>query len=172
VRLTTKLFIFPVFAVALMAGDTPSVGSSFRPEGSLPRDILTNEGLVVLSDAGFSDTFIVEKILLSRTRFDTSVEGLAYLRRNALSEELVRFVMEHASKPPLVPGPPVVEPVQPAKAIKQNAVAIQPAAAPAAPGRQWYSYQWCAGPAMSPAAPQPMPMATPAFYPYAWVASR
>ena len=150
-----------------MAGDTPAVGSSFRPEGSLPRDILTNEGLVILSDAGFSDGFIVEKILLSRTRFDTSVEGLAYLRRNALSEELVRFVMEHASKPPLVPGPPV-ETVQPAKAVKQNAAAVQPPS----PGRQWYGYQWCASPAMTPAAPQLMPTATPAFYPYAWVASR
>jgi len=170
VRLNAKLFIFPLFAVALVAGDTPSVGSSFRPETSLPRDILTNEGLVILSDAGFSDGFIVEKILLSRTRFDISVEGLAYLRRNALSEELVRFVMEHSSKPPLVPGPPV-EMVTPPKGGK---TANQNVAAPQAPAgaRQWYSYQWYAVPVMTPAAPAPMPTATPAYYPYAAVASR
>jgi len=71
----------------------------------LPRDVLTNEGIVTLAEAGFSDSFILEKITLGgRTKFDTSAEGLSYLRRHAISQELARFIM-HYTEQPLLPPP-------------------------------------------------------------------
>jgi len=89
-----------LFTFALTAADTPSVMSVVSPGPTQQqRDIMTNEGIVLLSDAGFSDSFIVEKMLLSRTRFDVSVEGLAYLLRSGISQELVQFIMERSAKP-------------------------------------------------------------------------
>jgi hypothetical protein len=61
--------------------------------------VLTNEGIVQLSNAGFSDAFIVQKILLSRTRLDTTVEGLTFLRHKSVSERLIEYVLQHEAQP-------------------------------------------------------------------------
>ncbi|HLI82939.1 MAG TPA: hypothetical protein VKV17_03425 [Bryobacteraceae bacterium] len=71
---------------------------------ALPPDILTNDGIVQLSNAGFSDAFIVQKILLSRTKLDTTVEGLAFLRRHSVSEQLIQYVMQHEAQPAIAAG--------------------------------------------------------------------
>src|SRR2546423_5981531 len=96
-RFIACFFLLIPAAGALAAADQPPgvpvVASTIRTDSTPRREMLTNEGIVLLSDAGFSDSFIVEKILLSRTRFDVSAEGLAYLRNNAISEELVRFIL-------------------------------------------------------------------------------
>jgi hypothetical protein len=91
------------------------VAGTFGAEPALTPEILTNEGIVALANAGFSDSFIVEKILLSnRTRLDVSVEGLAYLRRNAISENLALFLIEHNAQPLMfTPAAPLVSPVTP-----------------------------------------------------------
>jgi hypothetical protein len=114
---------------AACAADPSTTVSGWNTDSRLPSDILTNEGLVVLSNAGFSDRFIVEKILLSRARFDTSAVGLAYLRRNAMSEELLQFVLEYATKaalPSSAAAPEAAAPV-PVKIGKQKIkVAMMP----------------------------------------------
>lgn len=115
---------------ATFAADTTTAASHARPDPVLPKDILTNEALVTLAEAGFSDSFIVEKIRLSRSRFDTSVEGLAYLRRNWISEELVHFVMEYAARPAAQPSAAAV--AVPMKIVKQNM--LVPATPTGAPG--------------------------------------
>lgn len=92
-----------ILAVVVLADDSPQVTSEVRPEQVLPADTLTNEGVVLLCNSGFSDAFIAEKIRLSRTRLDTTVEGLTYLRRNSVSEELIRYLMERAAQPHIVP---------------------------------------------------------------------
>ena len=56
----------------------------------LSRHVLTNEGVIQLAKAGFDELFIIERIKTSRTRFDTSVEGLVALKQAALSEDLIR----------------------------------------------------------------------------------
>jgi hypothetical protein len=79
---------------------------------ALPPEVLTNDGLITLASAGFSDAFIMQKILLSdRTRFDVSVEGLANLRRNALSESLVLFLVEHTAQPAVTRPSPYMPPI-------------------------------------------------------------
>lgn len=119
VKYIAILFVFAAFtASAVLAADTPAV-VTVRPEPVLPRDIMTNEGLVLLSDAGFSDSFIVVKIQLSRTRFDTSAEGLAALRRNSVSEELVLFILAHEARP-VVGVPPRAQAIVPMKVVKQR----------------------------------------------------
>ncbi|MBZ5609103.1 MAG: hypothetical protein LAP38_12650 [Acidobacteriia bacterium] len=154
--------MFPLFAAVLFAAEGPTTVSSFRTDSSPARDFLTNEGIVLLSDAGFSDSFIVEKIILSRTRFDTSAEGLAYLRHNAISEELVQFVMERSAKPSGIPAAAPIPTAVPMKVIKVRVLVPDPSAVPAPPvaapmprpvapmplaggARQWYWYSAAPG---------------------------
>ncbi len=98
-------------ACALAAEPSATVVSSFHPEVTLSRDVLTNEGVVALADAGYSPAFIMEKIrMTSRTHFDTTVEGLTYLRRNAIPEDLVECMIDpveqgSASGPKAVSAP-------------------------------------------------------------------
>jgi hypothetical protein len=108
-----------MFAAALYAADGPiaTVVSSFNTDKPVQRELLTNEGLVLLSEAGFSDSFIVEKILLSRTHFDISVEGLAFLRRKEISEELTLFVLKRATQPALAEPSVTGAPQAAAKAV-------------------------------------------------------
>ncbi len=56
------------------------------------RHILTNEGVITLAKAGFDELFIIERIRTSRTRFDTSVEGLVALKQAGVSEDLIRVI--------------------------------------------------------------------------------
>jgi len=138
-----------LFTAAAAAQETPNVVSSVRPvQVQSPRDVLTNEGIVLLSDAGFSDSFIVEKMLLSRTRFDVSVEGLAFLIRNGISQELVQFIMERSAKPNSLASATASPNYVPMKVEKRKvlvpdpkAVAAGPAAAPLTPtvyAGRWY----------------------------------
>jgi len=61
------------------------------PEGkSLPRTVLTNEGIVVLAQAGYGERFIGDLIKQRAIRFDTTVDGLAFLAAQGISENLVR----------------------------------------------------------------------------------
>lgn len=133
-RLYSRLLVLPLFVAAVYAADVPVVESRVR-EASLPRDIVTNEGIVLMSDAGFSDSFIVEKILLSRTRFDTSVEGVTYLRRNFISEEMIQFILERSVKPPVTAAAMQVPANVPMKIIKQKVLVpvTTPYASPYAP---------------------------------------
>lgn len=188
-----KAVALMVLATGLFAEDGhggDSGGSSSRSESKLPRDIMTNEGLVLLSEAGFSDSFIVEKIVLSRTRFDVSVEGLAYLRQNSLSEELIQFVLEYTARPTITPimthRPVSAPPAQPQKAVKAQKtkqVAEAPAEISQSPEpsyeRQWLWYpsvpSFYKTPAFpiirSPAFP-PASIPAMATTPLGWIASR
>src|SRR5579863_5764660 len=61
----------------------------------LSRHLLTNDSVIMLAKAGFDDLFIVERIHTSRTRFDTSVEGLIALKQAGVSEDLIRVMALH-----------------------------------------------------------------------------
>lgn len=86
---------------------------------SLPRHILTNDGLVILAQAGIGDGLLVDLIHNKQTRFDTSAAALAQLARHGLSENVLRAVVEkqeqvqlrkpHLAITPVVPGAPTVD---------------------------------------------------------------
>lgn len=121
-----------ILAVVALADDTPQVTSEVRPEQVLPADILTNEGVVLLCNSGFSDAFIAEKIQLSRARLDTTVDGLTYLRRNSVSEELIRYIMERVAQPHILPASapspaPAPAPILvPLKLVRKKVLVPQP----------------------------------------------
>jgi hypothetical protein len=80
---------------------------------TLPRQILTNDGIITLAQAGYDEDFIIDMIMVRQTRFDAGVEGLAKLAECGLSERLVRYVVQYEHKSsgiplPAVPATPVV----------------------------------------------------------------
>jgi hypothetical protein len=112
--LTRKVILLFVLCVAgAWASDNSRAAIPNHVEtAAVSSEVLTNEGLITLASAGFSDAFIMQKILLSdRTRFDVSVEGLANLHRNALSESLVLFLVEHTAQPAVTRPSPYMPPI-------------------------------------------------------------
>lgn len=92
--------LFAIAAGGAFAADNAAPIPPYHPDTALQPEVLTNEGVVALANAGFSDAFIMEKIRLTdRTRLDTSVAGLSYLRRNAITENLVLFILKQNAEP-------------------------------------------------------------------------
>lgn len=95
-------------------------GQEFVPNTTNPlvpkaRHLLTNESVVSLAKAGFDEQFIVELIQSSRTRLDASTAALIDMKKQGLSEEMIRFIALReriADQPPAhttswVPPPPM-----------------------------------------------------------------
>jgi hypothetical protein len=57
------------------------------------KNLLTNEGLVKLADAGYDEVFLIQLIRRRPSKFDTTVEGLSYLMQAGLTQQLVRTVL-------------------------------------------------------------------------------
>lgn len=68
--------------------------------GALLQNTLTNHDIVVLAQAGFNENFIADFIAMSRTRFDTSVTGLADMAKEGLTERLIRVMLTASTAPP------------------------------------------------------------------------
>ena len=64
------------------------------------RNALTNRDVVVLAKAGFNEDFIIDTILDSRTQFNTTVDGLADLAKQGMTERLIRVMMTCADSKP------------------------------------------------------------------------
>ena len=80
----------------LIAGWTPLRAEDTAP-AKLPPQILTNQGIVMLSDAGYDEDFLLDLIQSRQTRFDTSPEGLSYLSLHGLCEHVVRAMVARAN---------------------------------------------------------------------------
>jgi hypothetical protein len=63
---------------------------------AVARNTLTNHSIVTLAKAGFDEDFIIDTILSGRTQFDTSVDGLADLAKQGITERLIRVMMNPA----------------------------------------------------------------------------
>lgn len=95
-------FLLSAFLLGLAAA-TPA------QTGALMQNTLTNHDIVVLAQAGFNENFIADFISMSRTRFDTSVAGLAEMAKEGLTERLIR-VMLTASAPSQAGSSPAAAP--------------------------------------------------------------
>ena len=62
-----------------------------------PPQILTNQGLVALAEAGYDEGFLLDLIQSRQTRFDTSADGLRYLAEHGLCEHVVRAMLARAN---------------------------------------------------------------------------
>jgi hypothetical protein len=94
---------------------------SLAQPGTLLQNTLTNHDIVVLAQAGFNENFIADFISMSRTRFDTSVGGLAELAKEGLAERLIRVMLTASASPqqgsPQATGPAAATAIVPAAMI-------------------------------------------------------
>ena len=79
---------FPQMLIALAWGVSAGAQTA-----SLAQTALTNKDVVTLAKAGFNEEFIMDTISMSRTHFDVTVNGLAELAKEGLTERLIRFMM-------------------------------------------------------------------------------
>ena len=68
---------------------------------SLTQNALTNKDVVTLAKAGFNEDFIIDTISMSRTQFDFSVNSLAEMAKEGLTERLIRCMMMAGVPPPV-----------------------------------------------------------------------
>jgi hypothetical protein len=62
--------------------------------GAAQGGTLTNRDVVTLAGAGFSEGFILDTIASSQTQFDTNATALAELAKHAISERIIRVMMD------------------------------------------------------------------------------
>ena len=76
------------------------------PKAAAPvTPVLTNQDIVKLVKAKLSDDLIIQKIAKSKTRFDTSVDGLVALREAGVDDRLLDVMMNPASATAAGPAP-------------------------------------------------------------------
>jgi hypothetical protein len=111
---------------------------------------LTNADVLKMHDAGLSSQFIVRKLSLASTRFDTSTAAVIELKKHGLPEEVILAMIERQEAQGLVhatPGfsdsgtpdpPPVDQPVlqKSSKEMIASARTIAFVKSPAQPSRQ------------------------------------
>lgn len=64
-----------------------------------PKNLLTNEGVLLLAEAGLGERFLLELIEQKTSRFDTSAEALASLARQGLTENVLRALVRKQDQP-------------------------------------------------------------------------
>ena len=78
------------------------LGVIWVPPTAAANEVLTNEDIVTLTEAGFGPSVIVAKIVSSSTAFDTTVVALVALADKGVSEEVVAAMI--AAQPKAIPG--------------------------------------------------------------------
>jgi hypothetical protein len=121
-------------AIAAYAAD--SVAQSDNPAR---RNVLTNQGVVLLAQAGYTESFVIDLIHHKQTNFDVSAEGLAWLARNGLSERVVRAMVANARKEESTAVLPATVQLAPAPG---PAMTVPPASGSPTPG---YVPDWALG---------------------------
>jgi hypothetical protein len=120
---TLRLLCISAILLPLFAGEDPAPPQSITVSGKAPRNVLSNEGIVILSDAGYDEDFLADIIVHKQTSFDVTVDGLAYLANHGISERVVRFMIanEHKSSGPVETGEaPVAPVVMRARVVRQK----------------------------------------------------
>ena len=118
--------IAPLLLVVGFAATLPLAAQDYAAT-LLSRHILTNDGVIMLAKAGFDELFIIERIKTSRTRFDTTVEGLIAMKEAGVSEDLIRVVALQDR----VLYPPPIE--APAGAVQPARVMVE---------KHWWGFRW------------------------------
>lgn len=97
---------------------------------------LTNQDIIKLVQAKIPDDIIVSKIKTSKTRFDTSVDGMIALHNAGVSDRIVALMVNpaaDAASPATAAAPPPPSPSQPAPVKLQPGFTPSNAARAAAP---------------------------------------
>src|SRR5579864_7588717 len=73
------------------------LGAEDAAPAKLPPQILTNQGVVQLSDAGYDEDCLIDLIQSRQARFDVSADGLSFLAQHGLCEHVVRVMVARAN---------------------------------------------------------------------------
>ena len=95
---------------------------------ALSRHVLTNDSVIALAKAGFDELFIIERIRTSRTRFDTSVDGLVALKQAGISEDVIRIIAQQDIR-----NYPTPLQAAPAGSVEANKVRVE---------KHWWGFRW------------------------------
>ena len=120
---------------------------------SIAPGALTNRDILTLAGAGFSEDFIIDTINTGRTQFDTTATALADLVKHAVTERIIRVMMDQpgAAAPPVQPDAgealPVVMPTPVAPHVKApprapKVVPVAMAMSTGTPYYEWKSVLW------------------------------
>jgi hypothetical protein len=109
--------------------------ASIEPAPKLPHNVLTNDGVISLAEAGYGEEFLIDLIRVKTAHFDTSADGLAVLARHGVTEPVVRAMLarESSHTQTAVAVTPVVQVqvVQRGGLFRRRWQVIQPTPAPA-----------------------------------------
>src|ERR1700733_3673428 len=102
-----SVFVTVLFAIRLLPQTTTSTGQPPPPQKkaapSAPRTAapaaMTNRDVIRLLQAKISEDIIITKIKQSKTKFDTSIDGLVILRGAGASARLIALMMAPDSDP-------------------------------------------------------------------------
>ncbi len=85
----------------------PKTGTSAsgRPAQSVPH-VMNNQDVVQMVRAKISDDVVVAKIKQSKTKFDTSVQGLVTLKQAGVSDGVISVMMSAGTNQPEAGGKP------------------------------------------------------------------
>ena len=129
------------------------------PTGTRPH-LLTNQRVVLLAKAGYSEGSIIQIIHLKQSQFDVSPEGLAWLGRQGLTEPIIGAMVAAQRKQENIPPLPFhIISATPQSTLAENYVPHNRAGArvtpppPASPllpvspngplpGRKWETLPW------------------------------
>jgi hypothetical protein len=135
-------FLPALFGVAILGG---------AQTVALTQNALTNKDVVTLAKAGFNEEFIIDTMAMSRTRFDVSVNSLAELAKEGLTEHLIRCMMAASAPPtgpasaalPVAPEAAIATPMMdPNPRIKGKIYVVKPSATRQALSSQTPYYEW------------------------------
>jgi phage tail protein X len=112
---------------------------------------LTNQDVVTLAGAGFSEGFILDAIAGSRNQFDTSAPALAELAKHAVRERIIRAMMDQNAGgsstgaafpegvPVVMPSPSAVRASRPKKGLAKTPSTAALALESSTPYYEWKS---------------------------------
>ncbi len=153
-----QLFIL----LLVLSAPLPAQRMPIAPSALSNRDVLT------LVAAGFSEDFIVDTITASHTRFDTSATALADLAKHAVTERIIRVMMDQPEPGHEAPAPAVVPTPAPANPVPRPVAAkVKPAAMAISAGTPYTESRsvlwgwWKKETRVGPAAPAPNQVPAP-----------
>ncbi len=100
----------------------PTAGAQNAPQ----QKILTNQDIIMLAKAGFSEDFIVGAIQSGKSHFDTSAAGLADLAKEGLNQRIVMAMAGTGAAPEAEtrPSAPAAQPAAPPVAVYPEEMVI------------------------------------------------
>lgn len=88
-----KSLLLPLSLVLL----TASPGTQAQNTKTTTEEVLTNESVITMTQAGLSAAIIISKIRSSKTNFNTSTDNLIRLKRERVADDVINAMVEASS---------------------------------------------------------------------------